>query len=435
MLKKIIWGLLGLLLLYVLVVWSGVLPRSTDAQIKAVNLLQQPYQYAVGKHDAFPQLWLINYDIPAAQVASVYAEDLQKYHEATLADHHSFFETNVGKKYPKLEFDAKGFCPKAPAPCLAFVRENPDKTRELNTRYASMHQRIERLHESDHVRFGFEHSYYSLLPPLQGIGQVQILSAAQDFVDGNHDSALDAACQDLGTWRRLGTHTDMLVFEQVFIRWGKDEIGLLADMMAELPADHPLPPSCNVALADPKADAFDRCDIARGEMQEMNGYIELAKEKGFSFIMQSEENFVSKLLSQLINSRAGKARMAPYLASLCAGQPMPDGNMELGMTEKIFDPVGVQFTEMVIPSYHEYQKRMEDFSGLLQTLRTLVWLRGQNDLMAASLNQPEDLKPTHHELVWDNTRKTLSITLQAQRNDEEKTWTLPMPASRISASD
>lgn len=439
MLKKIIWGLLGLLLLYVLVVWSGVLPRSTDAQIKAVNLLQQPYQYAVGKHDAFPQLWLINYDIPEAEVASAYSEDLQKYHEATQANAHAFFETSVGRKYQKLEFDVKGFCPKAPASCLAFVRANPDKSRELNTRYAAMHQRIGRLRESDHVRFGFEHSYFSPLPPLQGIGQVQILSSALDFVDGNRDRALDAACQDLSTWRRLGSHTDMLVFEQVLVRWGKEEIGLLADMMAELPADYPLPPSCNVALADPKADAFDRCDVARGEMQEMFGYMELVQEKGFGIFSlseeKSEENFAGKLVFHLINLRAGKARMAPYLASLCAGQPMPEDNMELGMIEKIFDPVGVEFTTLAIRPYHEYKKRVEDFSGLLQTLRTLVWLRGQTDLIAASLNQPDEFRPKHYELIWDNTKKNLSISLQVQRNGEEKIWALPMPASRIAVSD
>lgn len=434
MIKKIIVGLLGLLTLYVLVVWFGVFPRSTETQIQALNLLEQPYQHAKGKNDAFPQLWLMEYDIPGDKIPEAYAEYMLKYQNAMQGKRDQAFDAKFEKKYPKQTLDTKDFCPAAPKSCLSYVRENPDRAREQVALYAKYLERAERLRHSDHVRIADNLGYFDSMLPLGNLGQLQTLASAVDFIDGKQDQALDLTCLNLASWRRLRSHTDMLMIDLSGIRWAKIDMVLLADMLAEMPADMELPLSCGIALAPLAAEELDQCDVARGEMKFLADFFNVARRQDRKFVVMGMSDTADLLRARFINVRASSARVAPIIASLCPGQPVTSGDLPVTTTDRFFDPGGVYFSELIFSNdYQEYKKRAQDFAGLLQTMRTLVWLRSQPDIEQASSQQPEHLKMPNHKLVWDKSGKTLSIDMLNIRPNDPKTWVFPMAASRIAS--
>jgi hypothetical protein len=431
MIKKFLLGLIGLFLVYLLVVWSGVLPRNTATQAQALAVLKEPYQYAKGKQNGFQHLWLVPYDIPQNEIAAAYAKELQDYRTAVAAGTPQKFVSHLEKKYSRQSLPENRLCPRAPESCLAFVRKNYDQARKTALDFSAYRIRGEKLRGADHIANDLDFSYYTPLPPMQGINAIQTLTAAVDFTDGKTDVALDAVCQNLGTWRRLRSHADFLIVDMVGVAYSRDQINLLADMLAELPVDHVLPSSCSSALAPLAANEFDQCDIARGEMKVMSGYIEFAKKNGISTIEFGSSGYVDGIFSKLINARYAEARMAPHLAGFCDGQPAPPVEYKSSLTEKIFDPVGSYYAEMAAPNYSEYRARARDFSAMLQTMRTIIWLRNQPDMENAGDDQPADLVMQDHKLMLDKASKTLSIELLAPRPNDPKKWSLPLPASRL----
>lgn len=431
MLKKFLLGLMGLFVVYVAVVWSGVLPRNTAEQDRALAVLKEPYQYARGKQNAFKHVWLAPYDIPAAEIDAAYALELQNYHAAAKAKTSASYGSHLNKKYARQELPSKRLCPRGPKSCLAFVRENPEEARKTATEFSAYRLRAERLRNADHLANELDFNFVTPLPPLAGINGVQTLSAAVDFNDGKTDQALDAVCQNYKVWRQLRSHTDILVVDMVGVSFGNDQLNLLADMLAELPVDHPLPPSCSVALEPLAVNEIDQCDIARGEMKTMSGTFQYVKDAGIASIEFGRSGFIDRLLSTSINVRASEARLAPHIAGLCAGQTAPSGELGIGMSDRIFDPMGSTFSELAVSNYADYRRRAKDFTGILQMMRTLVWLRTQPDTESTVSLQPDDLKMTDHKLVIDKSSKTLSIELLSPRNNDPTKWTLPMAGSRL----
>jgi len=431
MLKKLLLGLIGLIVIYVVVVWSGVLPRNTAEQDQALAVLKEPYQYALGKQNAFKHVWLAPYDIPAAEIDAAYALELQSYRAAVKAGKSGSYESHLKNKYVRQELPSKRLCPRGPYSCLDFVRENPEESRKTADEFSAYRLRTEKLRDTDHLANDLDFSIATPLPPLQGIGGIQTLSAAVDFYDGRTNEAIDAVCKNYRAWRRLRSHTDILVADMVSVSFGNDQLNLLADMLAELPVDHPLPPSCSVALEPIAVNEIDQCDIARGEMKLMSGTFQVVKDAGMGSVEFGSSGFVDRLLSASINVRAAEARHASVLATFCAGQSAPSQELKIGMAERIFDPVGTSFSEMAVPNLAQYRDKARDFTGILQMMRTLVWLRTQTDLETAGDLQPDDLKMPDHKLVIDKTAKTLSIELLAPRHDDPTKWTLPMAGSRL----
>jgi len=433
MLKKFLLGLTGLFVVYVGVVWSGILPRNTAEQEHAMAVLNKPYQYAVGQQNGFQHLWLVPYEIPENEIAAAYSMELQDYRAAVQAGAPEKFDSHLARTYPKQALPENKLCPRAPESCLAFVRENPDEARKTAADFTAYRLRIEKLRKADHVANDLDFSYFTPLPTMSGINALQTLSAAVDFNDGKTDIALDAVCQNLQTWRRLRSRVDLLVVDMVGIAFGRDQINLLAEMLAELPAEHELPPSCNIALAPLAKNEFDQCDVARGERKVTLGFLTFAKEHGLSAVEFGSSNMFDNILAKLMNVRYAEARTAPAMMAFCDGQPSVPVTINSSLTEKIFDPVGSYYADMAIPNYKEYRLRAADFSAILQTVRTIAWLRKQPDLEIAGDIQPDDLKMNEHTLVIDKTTKTLSIELLAPRSDDQKKWSLPLAGSRLPA--
>lgn len=435
MLKKLLLGLLGLFVVYVLVVISGVLPRSTDAQNAALSVLEKPYERAYGNHNGFQDLWLAPYAIPDSEVAAAYAAELKAYQEHAAANKNGGFVSTLDKKYPKQTLPKEQLCPRGPKSCLEFVRANPEQARKTVGEFADFGKRLEKLRSADHVRNDLDFSLWTPLPPMQGMGHLQTLGAAVDFMDGKHDVALDAVCQNLSTWRRLRSRTDLIVVDMVGIAYGRDQILLLAEMLAELPTDYPLPQSCAVALGPIATGEMDQCDTARGEIKFSISYIKQARDDGYTTIEYGiPGDTLNRMVSRSINLRMAKARMAPYLATFCESHTAKPGEWNISTVDRIFDPVGSMVSDIAVPDFNEYPQRARDFAGLLQAMRTVVWLRGQADAETALASQPEHLKFDGYKPVLDKAKQTLTIEFMTKQMNDSKPQALPLAASRLAAA-
>lgn len=73
------------------------------------------------------------------------------------------------------------------------------------------------------------------------------------FVEGDTAEALEDACGALAGWRRIGANADATIIRMMAnVYAGEGYAGLVADMLAELPPDEPLPAACDAALAAPE---------------------------------------------------------------------------------------------------------------------------------------------------------------------------------------
>lgn len=434
MLKRMILILIGTVLLYALLVWSAVLPRSSDAQLKAVALLRQPYQQAKGHHDAYSALWLINYDIPPEELSAAYQQDIAAYKRKLNVGTLTKYRSDLDKKYsyhPVQEFD---FCPTAPVSCLSYARENQAEARELTRTFSSVLLRSKGLRQYDHVIDGFGQQTGSpLLVTLGRLGNLQNLSNALDFIDGKREQALDASCHDLTVWRRLRSHTDMYFVDGIALSYGRDSIMLIADMLAELPNHQALPPSCSEAFKSMSATELDQCDVARGSMKSIRSALLAAPVKGLDRYDWESGSIKNEWWSHFANGRASEARLAPFLATSCSGQV--EANDEgFGLLDRIFDPAGVEFSDEMAMDESRQSRRVKDFANIVQALRTIVWLRGQNDLFTARTHHPVEMQASQQPLVWDGKQRKLGVLISPWRETDTGIFYLPFPASRLSST-
>lgn len=434
MLKKLALALLGLLALYLLLLWSDWLPRTTPEQAAALELLHKPAQRAVGQRDAFPLLWSLYHAVPATERASLLAADQQAYAALEAAGKPADFRSVAEDKYPKAEPDRGKLCPRSQeADCLAFVRAQPDVVRAEVARHAALLARAAELRAADHARYGFRPSLYSRLPQMS-VGPLQRSAVALQFIDGQVDPALDNACRDLAAWRRLRSHTDMLVLDMVGVAFASDAASLLATMLAELPADHVLPSGCAQALAAPDESEFDQCDVWRGEFASIaNTLVDLPR-TGMGALEGRDPGLLDSFAPMLVNERATIAGFAPHFARLCtedaAQAPGPPG-----WQARVFNPIGSQYFEIALADYGSYRQRALDFAAILQGLRSVAWLRGQADAAAAFASRPEDLKNMAGEIRFDAAGQRLLVPLRKPRDGSPAEWPLPLAASRAVSAD
>src|SRR5690606_18032714 len=138
--------------------------------------------------------------------------------------------------------------------CLQQMRADPDGYTALVARHGVLLDRIDALSGYDFYR-----SQAPLDPrapiPMFSLAHLGITHAAQSYASGDVDAGLAHACTGVQTWRTLGTDADSLIVKMLGIGLATDGYGrLLAQMLAELPAGHPLPVACEAALVPVSMD-------------------------------------------------------------------------------------------------------------------------------------------------------------------------------------
>lgn len=430
-------------MVFVAVLWSiSRLQDPSDEQRVALELLRQPPTSQGG--NAFPALWLLGYQVPVAQLQDVTYADM-----ARLAAMSPDKIRTAAARIPAAgrfadlaptPADMALFCDSSEASCLDKVRRDPAAYAGLIERNKVLLDRVVALSQYDHYRSGLQRMAAPL--PDFNLARLQVTRVAQRFVDGQVDRALADACRGVATWRRLGANSDSLLIRMVGDAYATDGYAsLFAEMLAELPATHPLPASCSQAFAEPEPDEVSVCRQMRGEFASVaNGY------RSQWQAGRSEPGVAERLKRSIfMDTEMTIAMQAPALAQSCA----PDAYAALaaGKTvdpyrprlspwrlECVANAIGCVLNGISVPSYADYQQRARDHAARLTLMATLLSLR------ADSGNAP---LADRLQARWARTRSADHVVrvvddgqavavAQPGYGPPRDWWQVPLPASALS---
>lgn len=396
--------------------------------------------------NAFAALWLMPYDVPEARHEDVMAEDVRRFarmkalpgsNEETLATFSSIAE----ERYPAAnrEADRSPYCKWREPGCLAKVRADPDAYARLLEADAALLTRAGAISRYGHVLSVFPPRLDMPFPPYSPLAY-PLTQHAHAFVAGDADKALGGACRDISTARMLIGHGDNLISSMIGAAMLRGNAELFAEMLAEMPMDHPLPASCTAALAPATPDEFTACHAMRGEARFIFGTMREIGAAGTS----TGSAWQNRLLPIFYDYDKTVARMAPRLAWYCGDDvrtavaadiptqapPMPGAGFACAD-----NVVGCILADVGSVSMDDYQHRLQDAGMYLKMASTILWLRdgsGSESPAERLAHRPPALRSPHRELRISEDGTSLSVDLFDTRS--ETRWRLPLPASRLQAA-
>ncbi|MBL37684.1 MAG: hypothetical protein CMP07_04670 [Xanthomonadales bacterium] len=438
-------GIALLALLAVLAVLWG-LSRAlypTAEQRDALALMQQPPPPP--GENAFAAMWTLDHAVPAEEMAGIVGHDSERLEalQATRALDESDpagFES-ARDQYPDLspsESDRMMFCAARDGNCLERVGEDPAGYRELVERNRQLIDRGDALADYDHYRSLLPANWETLSPPLSA-ARFPATRQALWFVEGRTDEALAATCRNIAGWRRLTESADQLVVRMLGQLFVTELHGsLLAEMLAEMPADHPLPANCKPALAAPTPSELSLCRAMRGEY----AFGAWAMES-IETLDNSNLGPLGRLRSAILfSAEATNAERAVHFAQTCSDAelsrivadipevdaPEPAGLIRLACVGNF---IGCALNGIAAPAYTDYRLRAQDYGARLELLATLTWLR-ENAERPGPIDElldqrPESLRSPTRRVEIGEDGDSLRVRMFGARDGE--TWSVPLPAA------
>lgn len=450
-LRWIGWLALGLIVLAALV-W--IIARATlpsEAQRDAIAELERAPDFP--GRNAFGLIWTLTRQVPFDEIDQVLAEDRKRIAEFSARPEAENFTgatfNSAAERYPELtvpEDERRLFCGGSEPVCLTRVAENADQLRALIERHAALLDRIEALSEFGHIDQPWLYSLSSFgFASVPGEAGLLATRYALWFVEGRQEQALAAICQGISTWRRLGRNSDSLIMRLTANSFAADRYGrLLAEMLAELPANAPLPAACDAALEPPAPDDLTLCQAMRGEF-------EISQEVK-AWVNQADADWLTRIAWALFyDPEASEALDAATKAEHCSAAEVDRLQADLPLEDEprtmdemspwrlscAANLIGCTLYGIQAPAYDSYRLRMQDFGFKLKALATLAWLRDQHPGTAVSdellSTRPQAMKSPTRALRTDAADDALIVPLYAEHGGNPD-WRLPLPGSRIDAT-
>ncbi|MCK7595341.1 hypothetical protein [Pseudomarimonas salicorniae] len=430
-LKRILLLLLALVLLWLAISLSGLLPRLSAEQAGELSDLRLPPQDAVGERNALELIWSLSYEVPPAQRAEVMREDAAAL-DAWQPEDGDMPTSVAAERYPRRE---PADAPKLPAcdlDCLEAVRADPEAWRAAVAARTSRLEALTSLSEYDHQRLPYRLTLASPIPPYQETGSLQVAAAALRYVEGDAAGALQSLCQGTADWRALRGRSDSMIGEMINLAWLRRGIQLFADIRAELPVDFPLPSSCEHAFAPPRPEERMSCDVFRTEFQAL----EHTLERGPSGMLGPEGSLVETITEWSMNREASLALIVGSYRDACENLPRPvkawseaPTDLVCPLTHLVFNPVGCYVARISGPSYRDYLRRERDLEGHLRLLSLADQLARQPDPGEALTNHPEWLSNFEQPVRLE--QDTLILDLLQPRPYGPASLRIPLPGSRF----
>jgi hypothetical protein len=435
-LKGVLWAVVGLVVAVVAAFAWGRLRPPTQEQAKALAVLEADSKPPQGRN-AYPWLWFADFDVPADQLDAAYAKD----HQRVLA-WESNFKLGAGTTdpvpnpqadFPALakisQVDRELLCKPREADCLGKVRAHRDDVNQVLTRYQPRLARDEALS-------GFDYAWTDMpmdpVMPMPSFGASMGLwhtSIAANFLDGHTSQAMDAACTQVATMRRLHAHSNTLVSTLIFAARLRGAVQLFVQLLAALPVDEALPASCAAAFV-PVTDAdIDLCPSIRSE------FALVASPQLFG----KQEHWYDNLS---LNAKATQRMLAPRYGALCdASLPqrlLSDERFALATAPPGFDifdlvsnSAGTILSHIPGPAFDPYLARQQDVAASLRMGALMLWLRETRD-RNLSLQQRLAARPAwmhfaadrHVDLTDDGKSLTMNLREQQESNPWPTIWPL-----------
>jgi len=297
--------------------------------------------------------------------------------------------------------DKKALCTNADsANCLNIVREQPQATRQALAPYADVLEQIAALTQYDYYHIPLPNTLARPIPPFQLLS-VSRSAHALTHINGHSDQALMGLCRDAHTARVLMTNSNDLIAMNVGVSMLRSSLHVAANIIAELPLDAALPPSCAKAFAPLSAETINLglCSAMRGEFSGIHNMIELEKKRLIYQHNIPPEN-ISDLDNALVVDAAEKAVVCwpqiqptllkdekfvtPAIAVSTWRQQCPIrilSPLRMLKKNKITYEIACLFAQGDTREFYvDYVHRMQDANAQLQMMQVLLWLRQQPNL-------------------------------------------------------
>jgi hypothetical protein len=444
-----VFGLVGAVLLVVIVLFAvSRLREPTAAQREALALLQDQDQ-PTGRN-AFAAIWLLSYDVPEGEQEAIAAADVRRFSAMTapvgidaadIAANAAPFETLAAKRYPSLALsdpERELLCNLRDSGCLAHVRAHRAEIAKIVDSHERLIERTGALSSYDYLRSGFPSRFdapFAVMSINDGMKLVRTRNVL-DFVEGRTTEALQGICATAAPWRRIIRRPDILVDQMLGVAAISGAAVAFAEMLAELPADYPLPAECASAFSSATLDELSTCEVMRGEFR----YASVVTASLMTKEDPTGHTLGNLLLPVLYDESMTRAQLAQSYAWPCtqvatdqirrdepAAWPTPEASIY--RLECLGNAFGCVLETVAAPAYVDYQLRMQDYGARLKLVGSLLWLRehaiDQRPLAARLAARPHELQsPTREIEIVDGGRALRIRQFEERRNT---TWELPMP--------
>lgn len=442
-LKGLGWLVAFALMLLVLAFAWGRLRGPSERQARALALFEQDMRPTRG-HNAFPAIWLSDYDVPADQVDAVYEQNRPRIERATaeyFAKPDSPTDPMAGlkTKYPKLPAltadEKQLICRTREEDCLSKVRTHREEIAALLARHATRLKHDLTFAGDDYDWNDLPPSFLAV-PPYGSTQNLWLTSAALDFADGRTTPGLNSVCTNAVTMRKLHAHNNTLVGTMIAAARVEWAAGLFVHMLSELPVDQPLPNSCKKAFEQPDSEDVD----LRASMQWEFHILEADNE-----LQPTKKNRADDWLAKIAFSETGSERQqAAQFAWMCSDEVKRNILSDLPFTARdfppqadIFDwlsnPSGSILLFVAQPAYFDYMNRQEDVAATLKLVGAILWLRqthGNGETLADRLQQ----RPAWMHFADDRDFKlskdnrSLHMAYHSPTNNKASNTEWPLPA-------
>lgn len=449
-LKGIGAGLAAVLLAAVALYAVSWLRGPSAQERQALALLQNPLPPAEGA-DGFAALWSLPYRVPAAERNQILRQDIERFSRiplpgAAAKESNGYFTGIAAQRYPALENAAAGdpeWCRWRATGCLAQVRDAMPAYAALLQRHAALLANAAELSAYAHFRNPFPPRPDMPFPPYQSLSR-SLTGHAYAFVSGDREAALAGVCADTGTARRLISDSHSLIGSMIGSAILEGNVSLFADMLAELPHQHPLPAVCGEAFAPMTALQDDICRMMLGE-----GRYVLAGLSAYEAIEPDGSLETSKAARMFYDSGKTAARMAPRFAWYCEEAARSQLAADLPLHDSTPPPsrwslacvsnlAGCILADIGGPDLEEYARRLQDANARLRMATALLWLRrqdaGERMERTALPGLPQSLRSAGRELLMDAGSPELTIAAYAKPiadGPAGASLRLPLPGSRL----
>ncbi|SDD17398.1 hypothetical protein [Aquimonas voraii] len=439
----------------VLVVVWHVRRAPPDSAIAGLIARWQAPSQALGAN-AFKHLWQIEWDIPESERAAVLAEDRRRalaHAEALLraaveSAPPPVLTRSADARYPRwpLEDLPQLDCGGREAECLdgfaaidAEAWRRVDSAPLLSARLAAVHE-FGHLRVDDALHFA---TYLAVAQERTGASRVWLAMAARAFRAGSTQQGLGMACRELATARRFAEGSTHLITRLIESSRILAAAHLAADVLAELPAEAPLPAECEVLTAPLQAPSVSLCAAVGGEYRWLRHSLESAFNGGVSDLWPAASGEPSRLLFDGELSLQWRARAMSWacdqdvLAQMLRGDPavirrVREWPADPPVLQCMANPMGCTLDRVSRPDLSVYVERILEEAAALRMLAVLVELRPK---LADGLSIEEALaqrKPPEtvieprlglqdQALIWQGPPPKRALGL----------W--PVPASRLSS--